>query len=122
MDLTYSAARRVSPPIILALHLLSGAMVMLTGGSPLPWLVLGAAVAGVLAMSVLCFRRQGKPLVDGLLYFASALAGGIVLGGWQAGFPANLPLWLVCVASVLLAAVAIVNDADGKLARSRNSA
>ncbi|MGM0931555.1 MAG: hypothetical protein ACQEXN_17900 [Actinomycetota bacterium] len=117
---TYASVRRAAPPIMIVLQLLCGAMVLLSGDAAIPWLTYCAAGAGVVAMVMVWLTKSPNLRVDGVLFLAAALAGGMVLGGWQTGFPTNLPAWLWCVAAVLLAAIAIVIDADTKQSRARN--
>lgn len=120
MITTYASLRRVVPPIIIGLQLLCGAMVLLSGSAPVPWLAYSAVATGVLAMLMVWLSGTPKPRADGVLFLVGALAGGLTLGSWQADFPANLPAWLWCIAAVLSATVAIVLDADSKQSRSRN--
>ncbi len=120
MNQTYSAIRRIAPPILMVLQLLCGIMILLSGDAAIPWLAYGAVGLGLVVMAAAWSIKASKPRVDGILFLVSALAGGLLLGSWQAGFPATLPVWLWCIASVLLATVGIVLDADSKQSRSQN--
>jgi hypothetical protein len=83
------------------------------------WLVWPSCGAAMLLLVALALWPM-PPRVGAVLFIVSALNGAVFLTASKLGLPTSLPVWAWCILAFAMAAMGLLEDAEGTQSQPRN--